>query len=118
MISIEDFAKVEIRVGQILKADGVVGSDKLFREEVDFGDEKRVVFSGLKKWYVPEDLTGKKFLFVTNLEPRKMPSFIENAEGEKVWEYSQAMILAVDGPDGKPILVEMPEVSPLGTKVR
>jgi methionine--tRNA ligase beta chain len=118
MIGIEDFAKVEIKVGQILEAVDVPGSDKLLREVVDFGDEKRVVFSGLRKWYTHEDLTGKKFLFATNLEPRKMPSFVETPDGQKTQEYSQGMILAVDGVDGRPVLVEMPESTPLGAKVR
>lgn len=107
MINIEDFAKAEIRVGLILEAAIVEKSEKLIREVVDFGDEKRVVFSGIRKWYQPEDLVGKKYLYVTNLEPRKM-----------MGEESQGMILAVDGPDGRPILVQMADDAPTGSRVR
>lgn len=107
MITIDDFAKTEMRVGQILEATAVEGSEKLIREVVDFGEEKRVIFSGIRKWYQPEELTGKKFLYVTNLEYRKM-----------MGEESQGMILAVDGPEGKPILMQVPEEAPVGAKIR
>lgn len=107
MITIDDFAKVEMRVGLIVEASVVEGSEKLIREVVDFGEEKRIVFSGIRKWYSPEDLVGKRVLYVTNLEPRPM-----------MGEESQGMILAVDGPDGKPVLVVPAEEVPVGVKVR
>ena len=84
MINIEDFLKVEIRVGQILQVDEVEGSEKLYRLEVDFGElGKRQVLSGIKKYFRREELLEHKFAFITNLEPRSIMGF-----------ESQAMILA------------------------
>lgn len=84
--------------------------------------EKRIIFTGVGGFgYQPEDFLNKQFLFVTNLEPRKMPSYIETSEG-KLLEYSQGMILAVDSePDSegktKPIFISADNL-PLGSKVR
>ncbi len=83
-IEIDDFAKVEIRVGTILYAEIVEKSDKLYKLSVDFGEEKpRQVLSGIRKFVNAEDLIGKQFPFVTNLAPRAMMGM-----------ESQAMILA------------------------
>lgn len=121
MITIDEFAKVEIRVGKIVEAAAVKESEKLIREVVDFSvgpnKEYKVIFSGIRKWFTPEELVGKKFLYVTNLEPRKMPSMVVNDQNELVPEYSEGMIMAVDGPEGKPILVSAEEL-PVGAKVR
>lgn len=73
MITIDDFAKVEIRVGTVLEAEEVPGSDKLIKQLVDFGDlGKKQVLSGVKKWYKPSQLAGKQLVYVVNLEPRKL----------------------------------------------
>lgn len=108
MITIDDFAKIEARLGKVLKAEAVKGSDKLIRFELDFSEEQsRVIFSGIKKWYTePEKLIGKTMLFCTNLEPRKM-----------MGQESHGMLMAVDGPDGTPVfLVPDGEVNP-GAKI-
>lgn len=107
MITIDDFAKVEIIVGLVMEAIDVPGSEKLIRMTVDFGEEQRVIFTGVRKWYSVNDLLGKKFLFVTNLEPRKM-----------MGEESQGMILAVDGSDGRPVFVIPAEEVNVGSKLR
>jgi len=107
MITIDDFAKIEMRVGLVVEATAVEGSEKLIREVVDFGDEKRIIISGIRKWYQPEDLAGKKFIYVTNLEPRKMPG------GE-----SQGMILVGETADGGVKLIPVSKGIPIGTKVR
>lgn len=92
-ISIDDFKKVEIRVGEIMLAEPVVGSEKLLRLEVNFGTEKRQVVSGIAKHFLdPSVLVGKKCAFATNLAPRTMMGL-----------ESQAMLLAAGGdplPDG------------------
>jgi len=81
-IKYDDFAKVEFMIGEIKEAIEVEGSEKLLRLRVDFGEENlRTVFSGIKKWYKPEDIVGKKTVFVTNITPRKI-----------MGEESQAMI--------------------------
>lgn len=71
-ITIDDLAKVEIRVGQIKSATPVEGSDKLLILKVDFGNEERQIVSGIAKYFTPESLIDKKVPFVTNLEPRKL----------------------------------------------
>jgi methionyl-tRNA synthetase len=84
--SIDDFAKIEIKIGQILSAEAVEGSDKLLKLAVDFGETvPRQVLSGIAKFVTIDQLVGQKFPFVTNLKPRKMMGM-----------ESQAMILAVN----------------------
>ncbi|KRL63309.1 methionine--tRNA ligase [Lactobacillus psittaci] len=72
-ISIDDFDKVQIKVGQVISVEAVEGSSKLLKFQMDFGDEKRQILSGMHKFYPDfEELVGKKILAVTNLKPRKM----------------------------------------------
>lgn len=105
MITMGDFAKLELKVGTVLEAEEVLGSDKLIRQIVDFGDEKRQILSGIKKWYRPSQLVGKQFVYVTNLEPRTIMGL-----------QSQGMILAVG--DDKPIMLKpISKVGP-GAKAR
>ncbi|KKU10107.1 MAG: Methionyl-tRNA synthetase, beta subunit [Parcubacteria group bacterium GW2011_GWB1_46_8] len=116
MITIEDFSKIEIKVGKVVEASNVEGSEKLIRLIVDFKeDQPRTIFTGVRGYgYVPEDFTGKQFLFVTNLESKKIME----------WE-SQGMILAVDGSEMqigdktflKPLFVSADGL-PVGSKVR
>ena len=107
MITINDFQKIEIRVGLVTEAINKEGSEKLIRLTVDFGNETRTIFTGVRQFsYTPEDFLNKKFLFVTNLEYRKMMD-----------EESQGMILAVDSPEGKPVFVSA-ENLPVGSVVR
>ena len=89
MINIEDFKKLEIKIGKVISAEKVEGADKLLKLEVDFGEFKRQIVSGIAEFYIPENLTGKEFPFIVNLEPR----IIRGVE-------SQGMILAVDAGDG------------------
>jgi len=72
-ITIDDFTKVELRVGEIKVAERVPNADKLLRFEVDLGEEKpRQILAGLAEWYEPEKLIGRKVVVVANLKPRKM----------------------------------------------
>ncbi|MCL4200140.1 tryptophan--tRNA ligase [Patescibacteria group bacterium] len=107
-ISIDEFARVELRVGKVLEATNKEGSEKLIRLVVDVGEEKpRTIFTGVRGFgYTPEDFSGKQFFFITNLAPRKMMN-----------EESQGMILAVDGADKKPQFVSA-EGMPAGAKIR
>lgn len=100
MINFEDFAKVELKVGKILTCEPVEGSEKLLKLQVNFGEKDetglpagRQVLSGIAKWYSPQDLVGKSFIFVTNLEVRQMMGL-----------ESCGMILATD--TEKPILIK------------
>jgi methionyl-tRNA synthetase len=87
-ISIDDFKKVEIKIGEILSAEKVLDADKLLKLSVNFGEETpRQIISGISMYFEnPSDLVGKKCAFATNLEPR----VIRGLE-------SQGMILAVSG---------------------
>ncbi len=106
-ITIDDFAKVEIMLGTIISAEEVEGSDKLYRLKVNFGEERvRNVFSGIKKYITTEELVGKQFPFVTNLEPRKM-----------MGDYSEAMILAGSVGDDLALMSPTKQL-PNGTKLR
>jgi len=106
-ITIDEFARVELRVGKVLEARNKEGSDKLIRLLVTFDEEKpRVIFTGVRPFgYTPDDFLGKQFFFITNLAPRKMMD-----------EESQGMILAVDG-EKKPIFLSG-EGMPVGAKIR
>lgn len=77
-ISIKDFSKVEISVGEIIFAEKVENADRLLRLEVDFGSEKRQIVSGIAEYYDSENLIGKKCAFVTNLEPRNIKGLQSN----------------------------------------
>ncbi|MDR0462860.1 MAG: tryptophan--tRNA ligase [Pseudomonadales bacterium] len=103
-IGIEDFIKVEMRVGKVIKATEPEWSDKLIKQEVDFGKfGKRIIFSGLREWYSADDFEGKHLAYIINLAPRKM--------GE---EESQGMIMAADGKD-RPLIWEINEDVELGS---
>ena len=95
IIGIDDFIKVDLRVAQVLNAAIVEGSDKLLKLTLDVGEaEPRNVFSGIREFYKPEDLTGKLVVMVANLAPRKMRFGISNGmvlaagNGEGVWVIS------------------------------
>lgn len=107
-INYDDFSKLDIRVGKITTAIAPEWSDKLLRYEVDLGEEigKRVLFSGIRKWYSPEDLIGKNIPVVVNLAPKKM--------GE---EESQGMCIMADTPE-KAVLLFLPEDLEPGSVIR
>jgi methionyl-tRNA synthetase len=78
-ISIDDFKKAEIRVGTVLTAERVPETDKLLRLEVDFGEgQPRQILSGIAEYVRPEDLVGRQFPFLTNLEPRVIRGLASN----------------------------------------
>ena len=72
LIGIDDFAKVQLRIAEVLAASTVEGSDKLLKLTLGLGDSQRTVFSGIRKSYSPESLIGKRVVLVANLAPRKM----------------------------------------------
>jgi methionyl-tRNA synthetase len=106
-ISIEDFAKVELRVGQVKVAEKVKGADKLLRLEVDLGTEVRQVVAGIAEAYAPETLVGRKVVIVVNLAPRKLRGLESNG-----------MIVAASPEGGKPILAGFLEDVPVGTRLK
>ena len=106
-IAIEDFAKVEMRVGQVKTAERVPGADKLLQLQVDIGDEVRQIVAGLALAYKPEQLVGRKVVVVTNLQPRKLRGVESNG-----------MIVAASLPDGSPVLAGFLEDVPVGAKLK
>ena len=106
-ISIEDFAKVELRVGQVKLAEKVKGADKLLRIEVDLGSEVRQVVAGIAEAYAPETLVGRKVVIVANLAPRKLRGLESNG-----------MIVAASPEGGKPVLCSFLEDVPVGTRLK
>ena len=106
-IDYQDFSKVNLIVGEIVKADNVEGADKLLKLNVDLGDfGTKEIFSGIKKFYKSEDLVGKKTLVVENLEPKEMK-----------FGTSSGMVLAADS-DGDIIVLELSKNIKNGSKVK
>lgn len=107
MINFEDFQKVDLRVGKIIEAEKVDGSDKLLKLLVDLGLEigQRQIIAGIQQFYAPEDLVGREIVVAVNLEPRVLCGL-----------ESQGMLLAAN--DNGPVLL-MPdkEVAP-GVKIK
>ncbi|MGB6729459.1 MAG: methionine--tRNA ligase subunit beta, partial [Terracidiphilus sp.] len=107
-ITIDDFAKVDLRVAQVLVAERIPKADKLLRLEVDLGYEKRQILAGIAQYYEPEKLIGRKIVIVANLAPRKMRGLESNG-----------MLLAASLPsDGAPVLAGFLEDVPLGARLK
>ncbi len=107
-IGIEDFAKVEMRVGQVKTAERIVGADKLLKLTVDIGSEVRQICAGIAQYYEPETLIGRKVVVVVNLAPRKLRGVESNG-----------MIVAASvGPEGRPILAGFTEDVEVGARLK
>jgi len=91
--TIDDFAKIDLRIAKVLKAESVEGADRLLRLILDVGGPEKTVFAAIATAYKPEDLTGKTVVFFANLKPRQMR-----------FGLSEGMILAA-GPGGKDIFM-------------
>jgi methionyl-tRNA synthetase len=107
LISIEDFAKVQLRVARILEAEPLEGADKLLKVQVVIGNEKRQIVAGIRQNYTPEDLIGRQIVVVYNLKPAKLRG-VE----------SQGMLLAAVDESGGAILLQPDKETPEGAKVR
>jgi methionyl-tRNA synthetase len=106
-ISIDDFAKVDLRVGVVKAAERVPKSDKLLRLEVDIGSEVRQVVAGIAEAYAPETLVGRKVVIVANLAPRKLRGLESNG-----------MIVAASLEGGRPVLASFLEEVPPGARLK
>jgi methionyl-tRNA synthetase len=107
-IGIEDFAKVEMRVGQIKTAERIIGADKLLKLTVDIGSEIRQICAGIAQYYEPEALIGRKVVVVVNLAPRKLRGVESNG-----------MIVAASvGPEGRPVLAGFAEDVEVGARLK
>jgi methionyl-tRNA synthetase len=107
-IGIEDFTKVEMRVGQVKTAERIVGADKLLKLTVDIGSETRQICAGIAQYYEPESLIGRKVVVVVNLAPRKLRGVESNG-----------MIVAASvGPQGRPVLAGFHEDVEVGARLK
>ena len=106
MITFDDFKKLDMRIGKVLSAEKVEGTDKLMNIKIDLGTEMRQLVAGIADMYEPHSLIGKEIPVLINLEPRK----IRGIE-------SQGMILAVDV-GGKPVIMHPDREVPPGSTIK
>ena len=107
-ISIEDFAKVEMRVGEVKSAERVAGANKLLKLLVDIGSETRQIVAGIAETYSPEQLLGKKIVVVVNLQPRKLRGVESNG----------MLVAASVGAEGRPVLATFAEDVEVGARLK
>ena len=108
-IEIADFAKIDLRVGEVKTAERIPKADKLLLITVDIGEEKpRQILAGIAQYYEPEKLIGRKIVVVANLKPRKLRGY-----------ESQGMLLAASvGDEGKPVIATFAEDVPNGARLK
>jgi methionyl-tRNA synthetase len=108
-IEIDDFAKVDLRVGQVLSAERVPKADKLLLLKIDVGEEQpRQILAGIAQYYEPEKLINRKVVIVANLKPRKLRGF-----------ESQGMVVAASyGEEGRPVIATFTEDVPNGARLK
>jgi methionyl-tRNA synthetase len=108
VISIDDFAKIDLRVGEVKSAEKVKGADKLLHLKIDIGEaEPRSIVAGIALAYQPEQLIGRKVVIVANLQPRKLRGLT-----------SQGMIVAASLEGGLPVLAGFTEDIPVGARLK
>jgi methionyl-tRNA synthetase len=106
-MTIDEFQKSDLRVGKIVSAERVEGSEKLLKLQVDIAEpESRQILSGIAKQYAPDDLVGKSVVIIANLEPRMM-----------MGTESNGMLLAAHGEDGSPVIIQPVSDVPPGAKI-
>jgi methionyl-tRNA synthetase len=107
-IAIDDFVKVDLRVGQVVSAERVKGADKLLHMKVDIGEaQPRTIVAGIAEGYQPEQMVGRKVVIVANLQPRKLRGIESNG-----------MIVAASLEGGKPVLAGFLEDVPVGARLK
>ncbi|HVX02460.1 MAG TPA: methionine--tRNA ligase [Nitrososphaera sp.] len=108
IITFDEFIKVQLKVGKVVSAEAISGMKKVFKAVVDIGTEKREVAVGAALWIKPEDFVGRTVVICTNLAPRKIGDMTSNG-----------MLLAADGPEGRPAFLTIAEEGevPLGARI-
>jgi len=107
-ISIDDFLKVELRVGEIKSAERIPGADKILKLQVDIGTEVRQIVAGIAQYYEPDKLIGRRVVVVVNLAPRKLRGVESNG----------MVVAATVGPEGRPVLAGFHEDAPVGSRLK
>jgi methionine--tRNA ligase beta chain len=105
-ITFEEFSKVRLKIGQVILAESMQGMKKVFKATIDLGSEQRELAVGGAMHYKPEEFVGRTVVVCTNLEPKKIGSII-----------SRGMLLAADGPEGRPVFLTITEDAPVGAPI-
>jgi len=105
-ITIDDFDKIQIRVGEVLKCEPVPKAKKLLVSQIRIGDEVRQIVSGLRPHYTAEEMVGKKVVVVANLKPAKLAGVL-----------SEGMLLCAEDAEGKPVLLTAEKDVPNGVSI-
>jgi methionyl-tRNA synthetase len=105
-VTIDDFARLDLRVATVIAAENVEGSDKLLKLTLDLGGERRTVFSGIRKSYAAETLSGRQVVMIANLAPRKMR-----------FGTSEGMVLCASGDDDRVFLLSADDGVAGGMKI-
>ena len=105
-ITFDEFLKIHLKIGKVVQAESIPGMKKVFKVKVDIGTEKRDLAVGAALYYKPEELVNRIVVVCTNLEPRKIGSVISNG-----------MLLAADGPEGKPAFLTITEEAVIGATI-
>jgi methionine--tRNA ligase beta chain len=105
-ITFEEFSKVHLKVGRVIQSESMPGMKKVFKATIDLGTERREVAVGGALYYKPEEFVGRLVVVCTNLEPKKIGNML-----------SRGMLLAADGPKGRPVFLTITEDITLGTSV-
>jgi methionine--tRNA ligase beta chain len=106
LITFEEFSKVHLKIGKVLHAESIQGMKKVFKATIDLGSEQRELAVGGALHYKPEEFVGRTVVVCTNLEPKKIGSII-----------SRGMLLAADGPEGKPVFLTITDDAPVGAPI-
>ncbi len=106
LYDVKEFWKFNMRVGEVKEAERIPRTRKLIKLSVDFGDHTRTIIAGIGDQYTPEDLNGKKMIFVLNLKPKKLSGVV-----------SEGMMVVAEEDDGKVHLITVSKDIPNGTKV-
>jgi len=105
-ITFEEFSKVQLKIGKVIKSESMPGMKKVFKATIDLGTEQREIAVGGAMHYKPEEFVGRVVVVCTNLEPKKIGNMI-----------SRGMLLAADGPEDRPVFLTITEDISLGTSI-
>jgi methionine--tRNA ligase beta chain len=105
-ISFEEFSKVQLKIGKVIQSESMPGMKKVFKATIDLGTERRELAVGGAAHYRPEEFVGRLVVVCTNLEPKKIGNIV-----------SRGMLLAADGPEGRPVFLTITEDIPLGASI-
>jgi methionine--tRNA ligase beta chain len=105
-ITFEEFSKVQLKIGRVIHSESLPGMKKVFKAIIDLGNEQRELAVGGALHYKPDEFIGRSVVVCTNLEPKKIGNMV-----------SRGMLLAADGPDGRPVFLTITEDIPSGASI-